>query len=207
MASSRPEPTWQCVMICWGDRYGAEVINHLASKIAQSAGSHPRFVLMTDRSRNGLLPEIKTVGFPAFYLQDAFKGGGCQAKLGMFEKGVLPEDLPAVYVDLDTAILGDLTKAFDFQPVEETIQMLQSAILPFGGLARLIYRITSKRKYARGNSSIVVFHPARCHFMPRSSRPCMKNMAVWAFGRWWPTSGSSVGWRSPECGPFRSLSR
>lgn len=165
MASSRPEPTWQCVMICWGDRYGAEVINHLASKIAQSAGSHPRFVLMTDRSRNGLLPEIKTVGFPAFYLQDAFKGGGCQAKLGMFEKGVLPEDLPAVYVDLDTAILGDLTKAFDFQPVEETIQMLQSAILPFGGLARLIYRINSKRKYARGNSSIVVFHPARCHFI------------------------------------------
>lgn len=165
MADFRPEPTWQCVMICWGDRYGAEVINHLAENIQRSASSVPRFVLMTDRDRPGLLPAIQTVAFPAFFLKDELKGPGCQAKLGMFQKGVLPEDLPAIYVDLDTAILGDLTQAFDFQPVEETIQILHSAVLPFGALARLIYRITSGKKYARGNSSVVVFHPAQCHFI------------------------------------------
>ena len=165
MADSQPAPSWQCVMICWGDRYGAEVINHLAENILHSASSAPRFVLMTDRARPGLLPEIQTVAFPEFFLKDEFKGPGCQAKLGMFQKGVLPEDLPAIYVDLDTAILGDLTRAFDFQPVEETIQLLQSAVLPFGPLARLIYRVTSEKKYARGNSSVVVFHPAHCHFI------------------------------------------
>lgn len=165
MAVSEPAPTWQCVMICWGDRYGAEVINHLAENILRSAGSAPRFVLMTDRERPGLLPGIQTVAFPEFFLKDDLKGPGCQAKLGMFQKRVLPEDLPAIYVDLDTAILGDLTQAFTFQPVEETIQILQSAILPFGALARLIYRLSSKRKYARGNSSVVVFHPAHCHFI------------------------------------------
>lgn len=165
MTDTRPDPTWQCVMICWGDRYGPEVINHLAEKVLQSASSRPRFVLMTDRERPGLMPEFQTVDFPEFFLKDEFKGGGCQAKLGMFQKGVLPEDLPAIYIDLDTAILGDVTQAFKFQPVEETIQMLQSALLPFSALARFLWRVTSGRKYARGNSSVVVFHPAKCHFI------------------------------------------
>lgn len=165
MAKHHTDPTWQCVMICWGDRYGADVINHLTRNVLKYASSAPRFVLMTDRERPDLLPEIQTVAFPEFFLGDEFKGGGCQAKLGMFRKGVLPEDLPAIYIDLDTAILGDVTQAFDFHPAAETIQMLQSAVLPFSALARFIYRITSRKRYARGNSSVVVFHPAHCHFI------------------------------------------
>jgi len=38
--------------------------------------------------------------------------------------------------------------------------MLQSAVIPFGPLGRWVYRVTKGRHYARGNSSIVAFHPA-----------------------------------------------
>jgi hypothetical protein len=47
----------------------------------------------------------------------------------------------------------------------ETIAILQSAILPFGAAARRLFRVTGGRRYARGNSSVVVFHPAQCGYV------------------------------------------
>ena len=39
---------WQCVMVCWGDKYPVELINHLMHEIARHAASPPRFVLICD---------------------------------------------------------------------------------------------------------------------------------------------------------------
>ena len=40
--------------------------------------------------------------------------------------------------------------------------MFQSALLPFSGLARMIYRLTKGKRYARGNSYFIFFHPKHC---------------------------------------------
>jgi hypothetical protein len=153
---------WQCVLIAWGDRYPVAEINLLIDSIAAQSPSVARFVLLTDRDRPGLRPDVVCRQHPAWWLQPAFRGGGCQAKLAMFEAGVVPDDLPAVYVDLDTVVLGDLSRLLRLLRGPQTVAILQSALLPFGAVARALYRLTGKRRYARGNSSIVVFHPAHC---------------------------------------------
>lgn len=165
MASNPTTPTWQCVLIAWGDKYGVDVINGLANSVAQHASIAPRFVLITDRARAGLHADIQCVDFPQHWLDAPLKRSGCQAKLAMFERGVIPEDLPAIYVDLDTVILGDLGGLLSLQRTPKTLAILQSAIIPFGAIGRALYRISNKRKYARGNSSVVVYHPAHCHYI------------------------------------------
>jgi hypothetical protein len=47
---------------------------------------------------------------------------------------------------------------------------LPSAIIPFGLIGRAIWKLTNKKNYARGNSSMVVFHPAKCHYVAESFR-------------------------------------
>jgi len=156
-------PEWQCVLICWGDKYGVDIINRLASSILAHTPRPPRLVLITDREHPGLLDGIQTVRFPAFWLQPPLKRAGCQAKLVMFEAGILSTDLPAIYIDLDTIVMGDVSRLLSLQETPSTVAMLQSAIIPFGPLGRLRHRLSQGRHYARGNSSFVVFHPAHHH--------------------------------------------
>ena len=88
----------------------------------------------------------------------------------MFEKGVLSEDLPAIYIDLDTIVLGDISAALQLMDTCKTVGMLPSAIIPFGPIGRTLWKWTDKKKYARGNSSMVIFHPAECHYVAETFR-------------------------------------
>lgn len=164
------QPTWQCVLICWGTKYSVSLINQLVRSIAAQASSVPRFVLITDTDKPELLDGVRSVRFPDYWLQAPLRRSGCQAKLVMFEKGILPEDLPALYVDLDTIVLGDLQQGISLMDTPRSVVMLQSAIIPFGPLGRLRYRLSKGRHYARGNSSFVVFHPAHNHFIAERFR-------------------------------------
>jgi hypothetical protein len=162
--------TWQCVMVCWGDKYPVELINHLMAQIERHAALPPRFILICDQPKPGLYAGAITRDFPSFFVDPLFKKSGCQAKLAMFEKGVLPEDLPAIYIDLDTIVLGDISVALKLMKNSKTVAMLPSAIIPFGPIGRAIWKWTKKKNYARGNSSMVVFHPAECHYIAESFR-------------------------------------
>jgi hypothetical protein len=157
-------PTWQCVMILWGGKYGVDTVNRLVAAVALHATRQPRFVLLTDRARPGLDARVTPRPIPEVWLEPDMRGGGCQAKLCMFDPGVVPDDLPAVYLDLDTVILGDVGQAVGLlQP--GGLMLLQSAVLPFGPLGRLAYRLSGGKRYARGNSSVVVYHPANCGYI------------------------------------------
>ena len=158
-------PAWQCVLICWGDKYGVDIVNRLVDSVAEHSPGCARFVLLTDRERPGLRPQVQCIAHPQHWLDAPLKRSGCQAKLAMFEQGVLATDLPAIYIDLDTIVLGDMGRLLRLQRSPQTIAILQSAIIPFGPLGRWLHRRTQGRRYARGNSSVVVFHPAHCHFI------------------------------------------
>lgn len=165
-----PHPTWQCVLICWGSKYSTSLINNLIHNIASKANSAPHFVLIADTEKPGLTEGVQCVPFPEFWLQAPLKRSGCQAKLVMFERGCLREDLPALYVDLDTIVLGDLQQGLSVMESPKTVALLQSAIVPFGPLGRWRHRWTKGRHYARGNSSFVIFHPAHNHFIAERFR-------------------------------------
>ena len=157
-------------MVCWGDKYPVALINHLMQEIERHAASAPRFVLICDTPKPGLHPGAITSDFPPFFLNPIFKKGGCQTKLAMFEKGVLPEDLPTIYIDLDTIVLGDIGAALQWMDTPQTVAMLPSALIPFGPIGRTIFRWTGQKNYARGNSSMLVFHPAQCHYIAEKFR-------------------------------------
>ena len=149
------------MMILWGDKYDVAYVNRLVRAVRARASRPARFVLLSDRARGGLDPAVEVRAIPPFWLSPAFTGSGCQAKLAMFEAGVLAPDLPCVYVDLDSVVTGDLARAPRLLRRADGVALLQSAMLPFGAVARALCRLTAGRRYARGNSSLVVFHPAR----------------------------------------------
>lgn len=153
---------WQLVLIAWGDKYGATEVNALVEAAGRASVPPQRTVLITDRWRDGLHDSVLQRDFPAEFLQPEMKTAGCHAKLAMFAKGVVPDDMAALYIDLDTVVIGDLSALIKVRGSDQEVYLLQSAILPFGAFARWLYRISDKRRYARGNSSLVSYHPGHC---------------------------------------------
>lgn len=159
------KPEYQLVLVLWGTKYGIDEVNHLIRIVKSQSRTDPRIVLVTDQTREGLDAGVIQRPFPEFFLKSEFKGPGCQAKLAMFEDGVLPDDLPSIYLDLDSVVMGDLQKFLTLQYNSQTIAIFQSALLPFGSLGRFLHKHTNGRRYARGNSSMIVFHPRECAFI------------------------------------------
>jgi len=152
---------WQCVLICWGTKYGTTDINRLVNIIADNNTRVARFVVLSDRTHENLDPRAETIELPEIFMKPEFTtAGACHAKLSMFKEGILKTDMPAIYIDLDTAVLGPIEQAFKFRRSKKSIVMFQSALLPFSALARTLFRLTRGKRYARGNSSFVIFDPA-----------------------------------------------
>ncbi|WP_299420687.1 hypothetical protein [uncultured Shimia sp.] len=161
---------WQLVLILWGTKYGPSEVCQLIETVEKYAQRPFRTVLITDRQRDGLPAGVLQRAFPEFFVQEEMRTSGCQAKLAMFEDGVVPQDLPAVYIDIDTVVFGDMSKFLDVARSEKAVVLFQSALLPIGALGRWIWRRTNKKKYARGNSSIVVFQPRECGYIAEQFR-------------------------------------
>ncbi|MCV6594358.1 MAG: hypothetical protein OIF48_15500 [Silicimonas sp.] len=150
---------WQLVLVCWGTKYGVADINRSHRAARRHSPRHARTILITDRDRPGLEDGITAAPFPEPFLNPDFKGPGCQAKLAMFADGVVPGDMPAIFTDLDSLILGDLAEVFEDHRSARDLSILQSTALPANGVTRLLHRLSNRRIYARGNSSIVAYHP------------------------------------------------
>lgn len=161
-------------MILWGDKYDVALVNRLVAAVARHASRLPRFVLLSDRPRPCLDPRANLRPIPDYWMDPLLKTGGCQAKLCMFETGVLQPDLPAVFLDLDTAVFGDLSRAPGFLTRPGGLMLLQSAIIPLGLIGRALWRLSDKWRYARGNSSMVIFHPAHCAYIAAHFRDLRK---------------------------------
>ncbi|MDE0113674.1 MAG: hypothetical protein OXI87_05295 [Albidovulum sp.] len=161
---------WQCVIVAWGDKYDAKDISRIVVSVRRHASIEPRIVLVTDRIRPNVPECVLTAKIPKFFLDPVLRGSGCQTKLAIFESGVVPDDLPAIYVDLDTMVLGDLGELTEMLDNPETVAILQSAVVPIGAVGRAVWKLSKGRRFARGNSSIVVFHPGKCGYIAKKFR-------------------------------------
>lgn len=158
--------TWQLVLICWGEKYNNSDVLRIVEKV-RCFPTPPRVLLITDRPRLDAHFGVTEVAIPDFYQPGNF---GSQTKLCMFEAGIVPADLPAIYLDLDTMVMGDLRVLTSLLDHPRRIAMLQSTLIPFGKLGCLLHKITNGRWYTRGNSSIVVYHPAHCNTLAENFR-------------------------------------
>ena len=154
---------WQCVTVVWGDKYGNDDVIRMFNGVRLHSDRGPvRFVAIVDRIRSGLPDAITQVPLAGFFADSALHAG-CFTKLAMFEFDMVPTDCPAVYLDLDSMVIGDLGDLANLLDHPRRLLMLKSTLIPFGTVGRFLHFLTGGRRYARGNSSIMAYHPAHCH--------------------------------------------
>lgn len=155
----------QIVFVKWGTKYSTAYVNGLVEAIARHTKSPLRFVCLTE-DVSGLDPRVRAVPFPDLGLPlKALTGrGGSLPKLGMFQKGVLQEGLPTLYIDLDTSILGDVQRMEACLERKRGLYILQRHWVPYWRFSRLVRRFAPERYYL-GNTAIMAFYPEDWAFM------------------------------------------
>ncbi|MFD1913514.1 hypothetical protein [Halodurantibacterium flavum] len=167
MPSERPgTPQLQYVFVIWGTKYPVTNINAMIEAIGRASPLPARFVCLSDRPRPDLHPlaELQELG-PAFDRPE-YKSRGTQAKLAVFEQGRLLPDVPAIYFDLDTMILGDPARLARLLDRRRGLHLIPATDGRFWGIGKWINRIVPNAIRFRGNGSIFVFRPEDWYHLP-----------------------------------------
>lgn len=153
--------SWCLVLASWGDKYSDNYVNVLVRSVLSKSASCVKVVLITDRIRPSVDANVVQHLIPDFFCQPDFFKGGYVVKLSMFHRPFLPENLPCVFLDLDTVVVGDIGKIAALVRGENDHFMLPPGnIIGFGPVRRLVWRLSGGRWFATGNSSIVAFNSA-----------------------------------------------
>lgn len=148
------------ILVVWGDRYSDRYINHLAKRTLKLSTACERVLLITDRERADLDSRVSQQSFPEGFRSPELFKGGYPAKLALFTCPGAPANMRCVYVDLDTIVLGDFGKVAAELKGPDDILMFGPALFGFNGVKRQLRRMSRRRRYAVGNSSIVAFTAA-----------------------------------------------
>jgi hypothetical protein len=148
------------VLAIWGSRYGVAHVNAIVAAALRLSPKLDEVVLLTDRSRDGLLPQIKQLSFPPPYNSNEFFGLGYRAKLAVFAAVSPTPGKACVFLDLDTIVIGDLGRIAARVTGPDDILMLPPAGLQFSRVRRWLDRLRGGRTYPVGNSSVLAFHSA-----------------------------------------------
>lgn len=155
------EHRFALVLALWGTRYGAPHVNGIVEDAYRLSPALVRVVLVTDRLRAGIDSRVEQKLFPPPFDGPEFFGHGYRAKLAVFSAVPAEDDLPCVFLDLDTIVVGDLGQiAAQVRSVDDLL-MLPPAGLGFGPLRRLLDRLRGDvLSFPVGNSSVLAFHSA-----------------------------------------------
>jgi len=157
--------TIQVLCVWWGTSYTAADVNRLHRNVRDRSASPIRFVAITEHASPELDEGIEQIRFPGFVLPFELMKKGARAKLSVFKQGLLDPDLPAIFLDLDTAIFGDVRRLADeLDRHPGNIHMVQNAMLPLWRVQRLARPFIGNRHYY-ANSSIMVFRPRERAFI------------------------------------------
>ncbi len=147
----------QVVVVKWGKRYSSEHVNNTVKEILRLSSREVKFICVTDEPE-GLENFIETKPFPDWGDWYETLKKGCRLKLSIFEKGMLDPDLPTLFFDLDTMILGDVSELL--RDLEKTggMYMCRGHFLPFWRIFGVVNAII-KNYYYYGNSPMLAFYP------------------------------------------------
>jgi hypothetical protein len=157
MSGMTRNPTFagQAGILIWGDRYpdaGTRLVQGALDGSRGCAG----VVVLTDRTGRRIDPRARQVAIPAGFDLPEMKTGGYPVKLSMFDLDCLPSGATCIYLDLDSVITGDLGRLARLAP-RAPIWMIPVFPKPFSMLHRALWRLSGRRIYARGNSSVFVY--------------------------------------------------
>jgi hypothetical protein len=150
---------WCLVLMIWGEKYSDKFVDTLVKSVKSHSKSCTHVVLVTDRIRSGMSADIAQNLIPDFFNNPVFFKGGYIVKLSLFHKTVLPPDMPCVYIDLDTIVIGDVGRIASLVTAPDAYYMLPpGSLIGFGPINRWFYKQSKRKRFATGNSSIVAFH-------------------------------------------------
>jgi hypothetical protein len=151
----------QIVCVKWGSKYGPGDVNRLYDAVAAHASVPFRFLCVTDQRGGGYRGGIEFKPFPPFSLSFDEMKVGCRLKLSAFAPAVTEADAaPAILIDLDTMILGDVARIAEQIARRPALYMLNNSFLPLWRVQRRLRRFLGERYYF-GNSSVVAFYPGQ----------------------------------------------
>ncbi len=105
ISGSAPAATVVCLK--WGDKYGPDYVNKLASMVSHHASTAPRFVCLTENT-GGLESGIETHPLPAPDLE------GWWSKVALFGPDLPELGKRILFLDLDTVITGSLDEMLTY---------------------------------------------------------------------------------------------
>jgi len=105
ITGSAPAATIVCLK--WGDKYGPDYVNKLASMVSRHSAASPRFVCFTENTK-GLDSEIETHPLPAPDLE------GWWNKVALFGPDLPDLGERILFLDLDTIITGSLNEMLTY---------------------------------------------------------------------------------------------
>jgi hypothetical protein len=155
---------FQIVCVKWGTKYGPEGVNRLYRAVRRHTRAPFRFVCITDQPSAAFDAGVVTAPFPAFALPFEDAKRGCRLKLAIFARGILEPGVPAVYIDLDTMVRGDLQRIVDQLARKPGLYMLQNHFVQWWPVQRYVHLVAPERYYF-GNSSVLAFMPEREYFI------------------------------------------
>ncbi|MEM9677276.1 MAG: hypothetical protein AAF890_04395 [Pseudomonadota bacterium] len=98
------------VVMCmkWGTLYSSSYVNVLHRAVKDHLAMPHRFVCFTD-DESGIVDGVECFPLPDPLLKNAFTRMGCWPKVTLFKKDLFGLEGRALFMDLDTVVLGDLT--------------------------------------------------------------------------------------------------
>lgn len=142
----------QIVTLKWGDRYGADYVNRLASSVRRHLTLPYEFVCFTD-DPSGIDQSVTTYPIPEIALPPAKKLAGWR-KLCLFRSD-LPLSGPCLFLDLDIVVIGSLDPFFTYEP--DRIPIIHNWIAP--------HKVWFRKRPEVGNSSVFRFTANECAFV------------------------------------------
>lgn len=157
----------QVVFVKWGTKYSAAYVNALVAAVLQHCSRDVRFICFTDDPK-GLNPDIDTRPFPDLGVPiPALTGrGGSLCKMSMFIDGQLEHGVETIYLDLDTAVFGDVARLADCLKAKRGLYLLQRHAVPYWRF-RWLMRLIAPHRYYLGNTAIMAFYPEDWTFIAR----------------------------------------
>jgi hypothetical protein len=153
------EDMLQVVFVKWGVRYSLDWVQRHVQAIKRHATCDVRFVCITDEvDRETTCNSIRLVPFPDFTASREYLKQGTRLKLSVFRQGILEEGIPALVIDLDTSVVGDVSKFATLIAKHRGIHMMTGHYLPWWRIQNLLPR-PFLSKYYHANGSAMGFMP------------------------------------------------
>ena len=149
----------QVVFVKWGKRYGTEWLNRHVKAIRRNASCAVRYVCITDdNDLDSFDRDIEVLSFPNFVAPFEQLKIGMKLKLAIFSQGILTPGVPAIYLDLDSCITGDVAKLAEYLRNNPGMHMLSGHYLQWWRFQRHVRPVIGSKFY-HANGSAIGFMP------------------------------------------------